>query len=315
MTNNYQQKYANREVKSSAFTALFGEEENAAALYNALEETHDTQSGEIRFTTLEGVLFMARKNDMAFTVDDKILVLSEHQSTVNRNMPLRNTIYLGRTLEKLIPPKSLYKSRLLEIPTPEFYMFYNGKENFPMEHTMHLSDAFKVKKSEYMMELAVKIININPEMKHPILEKCPPLYEYSMFVSCIRSAVNENFTKAEAITKSIEVCRKQGWLKDFLDKHSSEVENMLFTQFNLEDAKEVWEEEARETGMERGLQEGLQKGLQEGVQKGLQEGMQKGLQKINRLNQLLAEQNRTDDIVKAATDEKYQKLLLEEFEL
>lgn len=33
-------------------------------------------------------------------------------------------------------------------------------------------------------------------------------------------------------------------LKEFLEENGSEVMNMIFTEFNLEDAKEVWQEEA-----------------------------------------------------------------------
>lgn len=39
--------------------------------------------GDIVFRTLSGVLFMDRKNDMAFTVNNRVLVISEHQSTIN----------------------------------------------------------------------------------------------------------------------------------------------------------------------------------------------------------------------------------------
>lgn len=41
-------------------------------------------------------------------------------------------------------------------------------------------------------------------------------------------------------------------MTEFIAKHGSEVRNMLFTEFNLEDAREVWEEEARDEGREEG---------------------------------------------------------------
>lgn len=50
-------------------------------------------------------------------------------------------------------------------------------------------------------------------------------------------------------------------------------------------------------------------------EEGRQEGRREGEQKINRLIQLLAQQNRTDDIIKSANDESYQKQLLKEFQL
>ncbi len=72
------------------------------------------------------LLFVARKNDLAFTVKNRVLVISEHQSTVNENMPLRDLLYLGRTLEKLPDKRTLYKRKLVKIPTPEFFVFYYG---------------------------------------------------------------------------------------------------------------------------------------------------------------------------------------------
>ena len=48
---------------------------------------------------------------------------------------------------------------------------------------------------------------------------------------------------------------------------------------------------------------------------GIEKGQNKGQDRVNRLNRLLAEQNRTDDIIKAAGDEKYQELLFKEFHL
>ncbi len=126
---------SNREVKSSAFTTFFSVPENAAKLYQALDQV-EVLPEEITFTTLSGVLFMARKNDMAFTVGNKVLVISEHQSTINDNMPLRASIYYGRTMEKLIEPRALYRSSRIPIPTPEFFVFYNGNKEFPPEKTL-----------------------------------------------------------------------------------------------------------------------------------------------------------------------------------
>lgn len=51
---------SNREVKASAFTAYFGEPENAAQLFSALNG-EEVKPEDIIYTTLEGVLFVARK--------------------------------------------------------------------------------------------------------------------------------------------------------------------------------------------------------------------------------------------------------------
>ena len=160
MDESKKKNISNTEIKSSAFTAFFSEPENAAQLFSALDG-QEVSPEDITYTTLEGVLFVARKNDMAFTVKNKVLVISEHQSTINYNMPLRSIIYYGRTMEQLIPKRYLYREKRIPIPTPEFYVFYNGNAPFPAEDIMRLSDAYLEKTDTPMLELNVKVININ----------------------------------------------------------------------------------------------------------------------------------------------------------
>lgn len=245
----------NREVKASAFTAYFSIPENAAKLYEALSEREGISPDDITYTTLAGVLFMARKNDMAFQVKDRVLVISEHQSTINVNMPLRDAIYYGRTMEKLIDPKALYKSSLIQIPTPEFFVFYNGKEKYPAEKTLKLSDAYLEQIDNPMLELTVKVININLPVNHPILQRCRPLYEYSWFIQKIREYQEAGTALSEAITHAMKDCEKEGIMADFLRENGSEAVNMLFTEFNMEDALDVRYDEGVQTGAKQKAEE------------------------------------------------------------
>ncbi len=247
MDESKKKNISNTEIKSSAFTAYFSEPENAAQLFSALEG-QEVSPEDITYTTLEGVLFVARKNDMAFTVKNKVLVISEHQSTINYNMPLRSIIYYGRTMEQLIPKRYLYREKRIPIPTPEFYVFYNGDAPFPAEDVMRLSDAYLEKTDTPMLELKVKVININLPVNHKLLKKCRPLYEYSWFIQKIKDymAIEKNLDKA--LTQTIEDCEREGIMVDFVRKHGSEAVNMLFTQWNLEDALEVRYEEGLEDG-------------------------------------------------------------------
>ena len=54
---------------------------------------------------------------------------------------------------------------------------------------------------------------------------------------------------------------------------------------------------------------------EDGIEKGMEEGMEKGMEKTNRLIICLSEQNRMEDILKAAKDSDYQKKLFTEFNL
>lgn len=254
---------SNREVKSSAFTVLFSDPQNAAQLYSALDGV-ETAPEDIIYTTLEGVLFVARKNDLAFTARGRVLVISEHQSTLNNNMPLRDSIYYGRTMEKMIDPKALYRNSRIPIPTPEFYVFYNGDKPFPAEKTLKLSDAYLEKTEKPMLELIVKVININLPENHSILKQCRPLYEYSWFIQRIKDYIKEGKGRDEAIIQAVKDCEKEGILVDFVREHGSEAVNMLFTQFNMDDALEVRYEEGVEYGVYKKLIQLICSKLQKG---------------------------------------------------
>ena len=251
MEQNMTKQASNREIKSSAFTTFFSNPKNAAQLYSALDGV-SVSPEDIHYTTLEGVLFLARKNDMAFTVRNRVLVISEHQSSLNANMPLRDVIYFSRTLEKLVEPRALYRNKLVYIPTPEFFVFYNGDEPFPPEKILRLSDSYLEKTIKPMLELFVKVININLPAGHTILQQCRPLYEYSWFIQKVKEHLQEGCERDFAITLAIKDCEEAGIFAEFVREHGSEAVNMLFTQFNMEDALEVRYEEGFEDGEQQG---------------------------------------------------------------
>lgn len=199
---------------------------------------------------------MARKNDLAFTVQNRVLVISEHQSTLNLNMPLRSVIYYGRTMEKLVEKEKLYRHKRILIPTPEFYVFYNGDAVYPPEEVLKLSDSYLVKTPEPMLELKTKVININLPVNHRILEQCRPLYEYSWFIEHIRMYMRGGMDRDAAIRNTVTDCERNGIMAEFMREHGSEVSNMLFTQFNMEDALKANYEEGFEDGFEDGEEKG-----------------------------------------------------------
>jgi len=275
MANENENVISNREVKNSAFTTYFGEPENASRLYAALVD-EEVMPEDITYVTLDGVLFVARKNDLAFTVKNRMLVISEHQSTVNENMPLRDILYLGRTLEKLLDKKTLYKRKLVRIPTPEFFVFYNGDDPQPSEKILRLSDAYLEKMEHPMLELEVKVININLPSGHKLLAQCRPMYEYSWFIQQIKDYLRAGLTRDAAITQAVKDCLEEGILVEFMKKHGSEVANMLYTQWDYDEAVSVEREEAYEDGREAGKAIGMAIGKAAGIAEGRAEGIAEG---------------------------------------
>lgn len=130
----------NRNYKDSVFSKYFSEDtRRLIELYNAIEGTSFPLDTEVQITTLDDSLFMDRINDLAFVLNGQLVVLVEHQSTINENMPLRLLMYLGRTYEKILSSENLYRKRLVPIPTPKFIVLYNGTEDCPRHCRKRLS--------------------------------------------------------------------------------------------------------------------------------------------------------------------------------
>lgn len=132
--------------------------------------------------------------------------------------------------------------------SPEFYVFYNGDEPCPPEKILRLSNAFLDKTEHPMVELEVKVININLPSGHRLLRDCRPLYEYSWFIQRIKDYLRAGWVRDEAITQAVKDCMEEGILTEFMKEHGSEVVNMLYTQWNYDDAVAVERKEAYEDG-------------------------------------------------------------------
>ena len=263
----------NRKVKNSVLIDLFYEDESAEknqiSLYNALHEKPLPDGTKIMPLRVENIIYMNLQNDFSYEVDGKIIVIGEHQATINFNMPLRSLMYIGRIYEQLVPVRDRYKKGQVMLPKPEFYTFYNGTEPMEKECVLKLSNAFKVQDGKTPLELEVKVININPEAQHELLEKCQVMKEYGIFIDTIRKYQTEGIENPYEL--EIKECIKKGILADYLRKKGSEVINMLQAEYDYELDIEVQREEAYEDGLRAGEQIGRQNGINEGMQKGMQE--------------------------------------------
>ena len=92
----------NRKYKDSVFVDLFSEDEKAKenflSLYNALHNTNLQLSCPVENIRLDNVMYMTIVNDVSCLVDNKIIVLAEHQSTINENMPSQRLYFLVQSL-------------------------------------------------------------------------------------------------------------------------------------------------------------------------------------------------------------------------
>ncbi|MCL2775764.1 MAG: Rpn family recombination-promoting nuclease/putative transposase, partial [Oscillospiraceae bacterium] len=195
---------ANRKYKDSIFTKLFGEKDKLAELYNAISGTNYTPD-DIGLLTLENIIFIGRENDIAFMIDGRLIVLVEHQSSINPNMPLRFLLYIAREYQILADNEAMYSSRLVKIPPPEFIVVYNGKDEYPEESELNLSDAF-IDSGIDNLELKVKVYNINKGYSAKIMSRSGTLRDYSTFVSRARANRNAGLELPKALEKAVKDC-------------------------------------------------------------------------------------------------------------
>ena len=255
-------KKHNRKYKDSVFVDFFSEDktakENFLSLYNALHGTSYQSAAILRNIRLKQVVYLSFANDVSYLVDDKIIILAEHQSTVNPNMPLRCLEYITRLYEQLQSPRERYSRTLKKIPIPEFYVFYNGKEHFETKQTLKLSDAFIAQTATPKLELIVQVLNINYDKGDPVVKNCKPLKEYSLFVETVRRRTA--IDKEGGFEAAIKECIQNNILKDYLMRKSREVINMLLAEYDYDTDIAVQREEAGKIAFAEGKSLGLAEG-------------------------------------------------------
>jgi hypothetical protein len=218
----------NKKYKSSVFSLFFDDAEKLIELYNAIENTNYAKDTPIEINTLEDALFPDRLNDISFLLDGKLIVLIEHQSTLNENMPLRLLLYIGRVYEKILDGKNIYRQKLIKIPKPDFIVLYNGDREFPDKSALRLSDAFEDADIPDLLGLTVNVYNINNDRNPGILQKSRSLNDYSVFIARVKANKAAGVSLEAAVEEAINYCINNGIMGEFLKKHGSEVRNMLF---------------------------------------------------------------------------------------
>jgi predicted transposase/invertase (TIGR01784 family) len=251
---------ANSKYKDSVFSTLFKDPDRLRELYCALVGVDLPPSVPIVVNTLQNVLFVGLVNDISFFVDNKLVVLFEHQSTVNPNMTIRMLLYLAKLYAKITEGPKLYGSALVKIPRPEFWVLYNGAAPYPSRQTLRLSDSFEEAASlglpeKTALELEVEVVNINEGQNADIARRCKTLAQYSAFIDKVRTLTKEMGNLEEAITAAIKYCREHDILKEFLEKHATEVLEMMLEECTMEDVIAFEKEESLKKGLERGLEQ------------------------------------------------------------
>jgi predicted transposase/invertase (TIGR01784 family) len=94
------------------------------------------------------------------------------------------------------------------------------------------------------------VININVDKENPILQHCKILNEYSEFIEQVKFNIDHKIP--DPFTNAIKQSSKNGFLSDYLQRKSTEVQNMLLMEYDYATDIEVQREEAFEKGLSQG---------------------------------------------------------------
>ena len=268
--------FSRRKYKDLLFQRVFRDKKDLLDLYNALNGTSYTDAEELEITTLEDAIYMSIKNDVSFIVSST-LNLYEHQSTINPNMPLRGLLYFSRLYEAYIQIHKLdiYGGKLIPLPTPQYIVFYSGRQDIADETILKLSEAFGCKDNNEnpVLECKARILNINYGHNSETLGACKRLNDYSLFIAKVNEGIDNKLPIKEAIENAIIYCNENDILSDILLKNRSEVLSMLLTEYDEK----------------RHLKTVKQEGYDEGYQKGYEGGYNSRQTEVDELNSIITE--------------------------
>lgn len=251
-----------RKYKDSVFVTLFSDKAALFDLHKTLfPDDSSITEADIEDCRLNRVLSNGIYNDVAYRARGRLIVLAEHQSTRNWNMPYRMLQYITAEYKTIIEdqdPAAVYRTSGIRIPKPEFYVIYTGLEQWDVKE-LKLTDLFEQTDGELSIELIVKVLGSGSLKKTKGL-----LGGYFYFTGLVQKYRSEGASLKAAIAKAIEQCLKESILTVFLNQHRKELEDMLMQEFNLEDALRVREEEGREEGREEGVANLIYDNLEEG---------------------------------------------------
>ena len=198
----------------------------------------------------------------------------EHQSSVCPNMPVRCLIYFSNIIEKIVKGHNIYGKTLVKLPTPRFAVFYNGAENQPEQYDLRLSDAFAHKVEKPEIELTCRVYNINKGNNQKLLEDCPFLKGYMLFVDYVRAYhAEQDFENLElAINLAIDRCIMENVLRNFLKEHRSEVVKVTQLDYTFDRQIELEREDAKREGRMDEVYSSVQEG---------DYGIERGAKKLN----------------------------------
>lgn len=276
----------NTKYKDALFRYLCNNEYEASKLYKAITGKYISPN-EIELENLDSLVIADWYNDVSFkTKDNSVIILCGQQSSKCANMTLRCLVYYTNLIRKLYEENEdgfkdkIYRSAVLKVPKPEFYVLYIGKETIKSEelfteHNMGYENATGFM-DDMFLQIRVKNIDIHYDKLSEVQrQESSTLAGYSYLIQQFgvhekelkNSIEDENKRKKKAMLLAIEDCRNMGYLLECLDREEFKV--MLEKEYTMADYIASLKEDIRQQALEDGLREGLEKGQEQEREEGI----------------------------------------------
>ena len=302
----------NRRHKDSLYVDYFSKDrdwkQHFLSLYNALHGTNlQVETTSLERVNLEQVLYKSYYNDIAVLVDGQFILMIEHQSTSNPNMPLRLLESIARIYGNIVDSKAKFSRHLVPLAKPEFIVFYTGDQELPPESYLYLSDAFPKQdtsdeallpgvlgagspqavlgkgevlggeKPRFRVEGLSPPKEITLELKVKVCtiksESPSPVVhsctDLEQYVQFLQLVEEAKAAGHETPLKwTIQEAVRRNILRDYLERKGGEVLSILMTEYDYATDMAVLKEESYEDGLFVGREEGISIGLERGLERG-----------------------------------------------
>jgi len=177
--------------QNNALKELFSEPVKLIELYNTLSGNQYEPNTPVdisllpdAFITVQNSTFSFIKNNIDFLIDNKLVIIIE-QPSIDESI-LRHLVDYLLFLTNAIIHKGIdvfaEGENIINLPLPEFYVLYNGKDDFPDVKILNMSDAYKSYSppliANYIACAKIKIINTNQGHNEELIRGNAGLYEY-----------------------------------------------------------------------------------------------------------------------------------------
>ncbi len=242
------EEVAKHTIKDSVFTNLFQDKKYLLQLYKTLhpEDTQVTKDA-LSDITIHNIMTNDVYNDVGFMVGEKLLILTEAQTTWTENIAVRILIYLMVTYQDYIKKtkQNAYRSKKIKLPRPELYVIYTGDRKERTEYISLADEFFEGQKT--FLDAKIKVLYGSGQGDI--------ISQYVTFTKVYDEQRKLHGRTRKAVTETIRICKDKNVLKEYLEEREKEVENIMLAMYDEKEIlREYIESERYDTEKEMAVQ-------------------------------------------------------------